>query len=115
MNRCSILAVAIALVALPLAGRAEGNPEAGRKKAEPCAACHGANGVSIVDVWPNLAGQKRSYLVKQLRAFRDGTRKDPIMGSFAQPLTDQDIEDLATHFSKLEPAKAQSDQPPKAH
>lgn len=104
MNRKLVSALASMLMALPMAGRAAGDPEAGRTKAETCNACHGSTGISINDMWPNLAGQKLGYLMKQLKAFRDGTRKDPIMSNFAQPLTDQDIEDIALHFSKLEPA-----------
>ena len=95
------LAVAFMVGLAPAVACAEGDPEAGRKKAEPCAACHGQNGLSIAEVWPNLAGQKRGYLVKQMRAFRDGTRKDPIMSSFAERLTDQDIDDLAAFYSQL--------------
>lgn len=81
---------------------AAGDIEAGARKAEPCSACHGSSGISMNNLWPNLAGQKAGYLVKQMKAFRDGDRKDPIMTSFAQSLTDQDIEDLAAHFAALD-------------
>lgn len=79
----------------------EGNAEAGKAKATMCAACHGANGVSPAEIWPNLAGQKRAYLIKQMKAFKDGTRSDPSMDAFLKPLTDQDIEDIATYYSGL--------------
>ena len=50
--------------------------EAGKAKAgEICVACHGANGVSVSDTIPNLAGQRAAYLENQLKAFREGTRK----------------------------------------
>jgi cytochrome c553 len=52
-------------------------------------------------MWPNLAGQKEGYLVKQLKAFRDGVRTDPMMSPMAKPLTDDDIENLAAYFSSL--------------
>ena len=95
-----------ALVALPLvvaAGTAQaaGDASSGRAKAAVCAACHGAQGISANPQWPNLAGQKDLYLIKQLKAFREGTRVDPLMSAQAQPLSDRDIEDLAAYFSKL--------------
>jgi len=33
-----------------------------------------------------------------LKAFRSGTRKDPIMNGMAAPLSDKDIEDVAAFF-----------------
>jgi len=85
---------------------AKGDAAAGESKAGVCVVCHGANGMSPNDAWPNLAGQGNGYLVKQLKAFRDGTRKDPLMEPMAKPLSDQDIENLAAYFStqKLAPA-----------
>ena len=53
-------------------------------------------------LWPNLAGQKEAYLVRQLLQFRDGTRKDPVMSAMAQPLSDQDILDLAAYYAEQE-------------
>ena len=78
-----------------------GDPVAGRSKASGCAGCHGAKGSSANPLWRNLAGQKAAYLVKQLRAFRDGTREDPVMSAMARPLSDADIENLAAYYSSL--------------
>ena len=72
---------------------------AGRYKSIPCLACHGAEGISDYDVWPNLAGQNAVYLAKQMHDFRAGRRHDPWMSPMAGPLTDQDIDDLAGYFS----------------
>jgi cytochrome c553 len=80
---------------------AAGDAEAGKVKAASCAGCHGPEGVSSNPMWPNLAGQKEGYLVKQLKAFRDGVRTDPMMSPMAKPLTDDDIENLAAYFSSL--------------
>jgi len=74
---------------------------AGRDKSMPCVACHGAEGVSDHDVWPDLAGQKTEYLAKQLRDFRDGRRHDPWMSPMAVVLDDQDIDDLAAYFGSI--------------
>lgn len=48
-----------------------------------CAACHGALGISPSPAWPNLAGQKAAYTVKQLKDFQSGERKDPTMNAMA--------------------------------
>jgi cytochrome c553 len=86
--------------ASPLAQAAD--VEAGKQKAQTCAVCHGANGKSANDLWPNLAGQRAGYLAKQLKAFRGGARTDPMMTPMAKPLTDADIENLAAYFSSLQ-------------
>ena len=78
-----------------------GDAAAGKAKAATCAGCHGAEGVSGNAMWPNLAGQKDAYFVKQMKAFRDGTRKDPMMGPMAKPLSDADIDNLAAYYSGL--------------
>jgi len=78
-----------------------GDAAAGKAKAALCAACHGADGISTNDLWPNLKGQKAGYIIKQLKAFKDGTRKDPMMSPMAAPLSDEDVENLAAYFSSL--------------
>jgi len=66
-----------------------------------CMACHGAAGISPNGIWPNLAGQKEAYLVKQIKAFRDGVRVDPMMAPMVKALTDTDIDNLAAYYSGL--------------
>lgn len=78
-----------------------GDAAAGKAKSATCAGCHGAAGVSANPLWPNLAGQKDAYIMKQLKAFRDGTRSDPMMSPMAKPLTDDDIANLAAYYSTL--------------
>ena len=69
--------------------------DAGRARAEVvCAACHGATGISVSDAIPNLAGQKAVYLEAQLKALKDGTRKNPTMGAIATQLSAQEIADV---------------------
>ncbi len=74
---------------------------AGKAKAVMCAACHGPAGISPNPMWPNLAGQQDQYMIKQLKAFRDGQRVDPIMSPMAKPLTDADIANIAAFFASL--------------
>ena len=57
-----------------------------------CASCHGADGISAVGLYPNLAGQKVEYLVKQLQAFKSRERNDPVMSSMAEPLSPEAIQ-----------------------
>ncbi len=93
--------ILLALIASLPAMSYAGDAAAGKAKASLCAACHGAEGVSTNDLWPNLAGQKPGYLVKQMKAFRDGARKDPMMSPMAAALTDEDIDNLAAYYSGL--------------
>lgn len=76
-----------------------GDAAAGQSRSALCAACHGATGTSPNELWPNLAGQKEGYLIKQMKAFRDGDRSDPLMSPMSAALTDADIENLAAFYS----------------
>jgi len=78
---------------------AAGNAADGKTKSVTCAACHGADGNSMVPTFPKLAGQHASYIEKQLMDFKAGNRKDPTMSAMAAPLSDQDIADLAAYFA----------------
>lgn len=81
-----------------------GDAEKGKAKSTSCVACHGSDGISQIPMYPNLAGQKEQYLVSSLKAFRDGTRKNPVMSPMAAGLTDEDIANLAAYYSSLKPA-----------
>ena len=77
--------------------------EAGRRKAEPCAACHGREGNATVAGMPSLAGQPVFFTHWQLIKYRDGRRKDPQMSPFAQNMTDEDMADLAAYYAAQTP------------
>ena len=79
---------------------------AGADLALQCAACHGSAGVGTGKGFPNLAAQKEDYLAKQLRAFKNGDRKNALMNAIAASLSDEDIDNLASHFSSLAGAKS---------
>jgi len=68
-------------------------------KAEPCFACHGPNGNSVVPQFPSLAGQTARYIYLQLRDFQEGRRTDPMMQPIAQPLGRDDMLALAAFFA----------------
>ena len=95
-----MLGLSAVLAIVPLAQAAD--IEAGKAKvATVCAACHGANGVSVSDTIPNLAAQRAAYLETQLKALKDGTRKNPIMNAIATQLNPTEIADVAAFFASL--------------
>ena len=97
----------LTLVGLASGAWAAGDIGAGKTKVEAvCSACHGLNGVSVTDVIPNLAGQKAGYIEAQLKALKDGTRKNQIMGPMAAQLSIDDIANVAAYFSSLPGAGA---------
>lgn len=106
------LAASIALALAPAAQAAD--IEAGRARvATVCAACHGANGVSVSDTIPNLAAQRAGYLEAQLRAFKEGTRRPAspasptaTMAAIAAQLSAEDIANVAAFYASLPGAGA---------
>ena len=93
--------VTLAALSLNVQTTMAGDAAAGKIRAASCGACHGANGISSNDLWPNLAGQKEGYLVSQITAFRDGGRQNPMMSPMATGLTDADIANLAAYYASL--------------
>ena len=77
---------------------------AGKARSVTCAACHGSNGISMIPMYPNLAGQKEQYLVLQMKAFRDGQRKNMVMTPMAKGLTDTDIANISAYYTSLNSA-----------
>ncbi len=97
MKKLLIVTLVSSLVSLANAG----DVAAGKTKSVSCAACHGAEGVSAIPMYPNLAGQKEAYIVKSLKDFKTDARKDPTMGAMAKPLSDDDIANLAAYYASL--------------
>jgi cytochrome c553 len=97
-----LAAVTSLLLLISASAQASGNPSRGQQLAsQVCASCHGVDGnMALADDYPILAGQHRDYLVVALKAYRSGDRDHAVMSSFAQNLSDQDIEDLAAWFSR---------------
>ncbi len=79
-----------------------------------CAACHGANGVSISAGMPNLAGQRGPYIVKQLKAYKSKKRKHAIMGGVTSQLDNAAMADVAAYYASLPgaPVGAENSKPP---
>lgn len=88
---------------------AEGDAEAGKAKSSVCAACHGPDGNSAIEMNPKLAGQHEGYLVKQLKEFKlasqtggEEGRNNAVMNGQASQLSEQDMKDLAAYFGSQE-------------
>jgi cytochrome c553 len=110
--RIPIWIIAAFSVAIPVAAMAaEGNPAAGKARAEAagCFACHGVDGVATADGLatdkndPNLAAQPDLYLQFQLVFFRKGVRKNEVMNAMAQQLSDDDLRNVSAYFASLPP------------
>jgi cytochrome c553 len=77
------------------------DPLAGKEKAKACAVCHGAMGIASNPGAPHLAAQPAVYLIEQMKDYRSGKRKNPVMSVIAKPLSDQDISDIAAWYASL--------------
>lgn len=90
----------IALLGLAAPAFAEGT--AVPEKAPACFACHGEGGRSTNGMYPVLAGQYPNYIEHALHEYKDGKRKNPIMGGQATALSNDDIKALAQYFGAQE-------------
>ena len=86
------------------AGERIASKGASQPGAVACASCHGPDGGGNEQSgFPRLAGLDATYLEKQLRAYQQGHRKNPVMAGMAAPLTDQDVKDVAAYYAALTP------------
>jgi cytochrome c553 len=107
---CAVAGITLAALQVQAESLVDGSAEAGKAKSVTCAACHGAEGISVNPLWPNVAGQGAPYVVTQLKAFKEGARQDPLMTSQAMMLSDEDMANLAVYFESLAaPAQAVAD------
>jgi cytochrome c553 len=78
--------------------------EKGKKVAEEaqCAACH-QPGFKGLNEFPRIARQKHTYIIKQLKDYRDGARTndDGVMSATVKNLTDEQIEALGHYLASL--------------
>jgi len=93
------LSLALAFTSTSSILHAEASSNAGKEKAASCVSCHGEHGNSLVSTFPKLAGQHSSYFIKQLQAFKNGTRKNPMMSAIAAGLSQEDMADLGAYYA----------------
>jgi cytochrome c553 len=86
-----------------------GSAEAGATKSAACAACHGAKGNSAIAENPSLAGQNAAYIRQQLAMFKARKRNNPVMQAFVDPLSEQDVADIAAYYAAQTPAGLEAD------
>ena len=91
------------LFLLVLAPAAHADLAAGKRKAQACSACHGADGNSAIAQFPVLAGQTARYIYLQLKDFKEGRRSEPAMAPFVAKLSSLDMLDLAEYFAARKP------------
>ena len=97
LRPAALLPAGVCLAPSSLAGEVA----AGRQKAAVCAVCHGPLGLAVLPDAPKLAGQPEMYLVAQLKAYRGGTHQHEVMSLMAKPLSDADIDNLASWYASL--------------
>jgi cytochrome c553 len=84
-----------------------GDPVAGKEKSALCQSCHGEEGISATPNLPKLAGQYAAYIQKQMKNFKEGSRKDPVMSDNATTGTnDQDLLDISAYFASMKKMKS---------
>src|SRR5690606_2723062 len=103
--------LSLGLVAVAQGAMAAGDAAAGATKAAVCAACHGADGNSMLGTFPKLAGLGDRYLLKQMMDIRawdletDAGKKAVTgrevleMTGILAGLSDQDLADIAAHYA----------------
>jgi cytochrome c553 len=98
------------LAVISLQAAADGDAAAGQAKSAICAACHGADGNSMVPNWPKLAGQHEAYLVRQTALIKSGARSVPEMAGIVATVSDQDIADISAWFATQSTTGAVADE-----
>jgi cytochrome c553 len=101
MKFCFRIAASVLLL-ISIEALAQGDAAAGQAKSAICAACHGADGNSMVPQWPKIAGQHEKYLQRQITLIKSGARPVPEMMGIVANLSEQDIADIAAYYASQE-------------
>lgn len=104
LRLAGVLAISLGV---PAVARAGGDAAAGKAIAAACQACH----VGDTGDTPHLSGQRPTYVAKQLKAFKAGDRKNPVMNAITSVLDDAAIDNLAAFWSS-QPAASDATVPP---
>lgn len=87
-----------------------GDAAKGKKLHEDCAQCHGDAGNTDIPDVPDLGGQDRLYLYKQILDYKAGTRASSIMNEAVKSLSEKDAADLAAFYASQKPFRATAPQ-----
>ena len=85
--------------------RGDGDINVGKRLAEDCESCHGADGNATGPSMPTLAGQDAKYFVKAMKHYKDGTRKHKQMFEAVNALNEQEMTDLASYYAAQVPRR----------
>jgi sulfide dehydrogenase cytochrome subunit len=73
-----------------------------RATAAMCANCHGTDGRTVDgSAIPALVGMPKDYMVRQMAAFKDGSRPATVMHQITKGLTDAQIDTISTYYASL--------------
>ena len=100
MKKTLLIATLLALSGAVGAAHAAADAAAGKIKAGGCAGCHGQNGEGTGPN-PALAGMAEAKFIAAMKDYKSGKRANPVMKSFATPLTDADVANLAAYYASL--------------
>ncbi|MDA0151423.1 cytochrome c [Vibrio sp. Makdt] len=101
----TLTALVMTLVMFPVSAEVNQEQfELGKQKAKVCMTCHGVDGISTQDPYPNLRGQKMGYLISSLKDYQTRERTSGLavlMQQQADTLSDQDIRDISYFYSMV--------------
>lgn len=94
-------AFAVAAAALPLQAQAQDASVLYlRSLAATCANCHGTDGRTVQgSAVPSIAGMPKDDMLRQMRAFRDGSRPATVMHQIAKGFTEPQLEQISSYFA----------------
>lgn len=71
-----------------------------RATAAMCANCHGTDGRTIEgSAIPALVGMPKDYMLRQMQAFKDGSRPATVMHQIVKGLTDAQVQTIADYYA----------------
>jgi cytochrome c553 len=100
--------ILFALISLLLSLPAVADVAGGAGLSASCAHCHGTDGNSSGGAYPNLAGQTKEYIYRQIKAFKEGQRSNPQMSPMVGILDDEGMRNLADFYNFQSPARKPS-------
>ncbi|WP_313897276.1 MULTISPECIES: c-type cytochrome [Vibrio] len=103
-DKLLLIVLCVLLFGAPSLSSADEKFTLGEQKAKVCMACHGVNGISSIESYPNLRGQKMAYLITSLKSYQSRERSAGLavlMQQQADALSDKDMSDIAYYYSML--------------
>ena len=95
----AIAATMTILMPMTALAQTDADVQAGQAQSAVCAACHGADGNSVVPQWPSIAGQHAAYLERQIELIKSNARQVPEMMAIVAGLSESDIRTLSAYFA----------------